>query len=78
VVEVDLVDGRRLVQASDDRYRGGPDRPFTRQELHGKFTDCAQLTMSADRIAQAIAQIEAIDTLKDVRLLARTMASNIS
>ncbi len=33
VVEVDLTDGRRFVQASDDRYRGGPDRPFTREEL---------------------------------------------
>jgi len=75
VVEIDLTDGRRLVQASDDRYRGGPDRPFTRQELHEKFTDCAQLTMSAERIPPAIAQIEAIDTLKDVRLLARALAS---
>ena len=30
IVEVDLIDGRTLVQASDDRYRGGPDKPFTR------------------------------------------------
>jgi 2-methylcitrate dehydratase PrpD len=75
VVEVDLSDGRRLVQASDDRYRGGPARPFTRQELHEKFTDCAQLTMSAGRIQQALAQIEAVDTLKDIRLLARALAS---
>ena len=34
VIEIDLNDGRSLVQASDDRYRGGPDRPFTREELH--------------------------------------------
>jgi 2-methylcitrate dehydratase PrpD len=75
VVEVDVADGRRLVQASDERYRGGPDRPFTRQELHEKFSDCAQLTMSAERIEQAIAQIEAVDTLKDIRVLARALAS---
>ena len=31
VVEVDLVDGRTLVQPSDDRYRGGPERPRCRQ-----------------------------------------------
>ena len=38
---VDLTDGRTLVQDADERYRGGPDKPFTREELHGKFTDCA-------------------------------------
>jgi 2-methylcitrate dehydratase PrpD len=42
-VEVDLQDGRTLVQEADERYRGGPDRPFTRDELHGKFTECAAL-----------------------------------
>ena len=38
IVEVDLVDGRKLAQPSDERYRGGPDRPFTRaraaREVH--------------------------------------------
>jgi 2-methylcitrate dehydratase PrpD len=74
VVEVDLVDGRTLVQPSDDRYRGGPDKPFTREELHAKFADCAQLVLSADRIQRALAQIESIDTLKDVRELVKTLS----
>lgn len=73
IVEVDLADGRTIVQASDDRYRGGPDRPFTREELHAKFTDCAQLVLSPAKMQQAIAQIEAIDTLKDIRELVRTL-----
>lgn len=74
IVEVDMTDGRRLVQASDDRYRGGPDRPFTRQELVEKFTDCAQLVLDAGRIAQVVSGIEAVDTLPDIRQLARLMA----
>jgi 2-methylcitrate dehydratase PrpD len=74
IVEVDLMDGRTLVQPSDDRYRGGPDRPFTRQELHDKFADCAQMVLSPDRVQQALIQIEGIDTLKDVRELVRTLA----
>jgi 2-methylcitrate dehydratase PrpD len=73
-VEIDLNDGRTLVQASDDRYRGGPDRPFTREELHEKFTDCAQLTLSQSRITRALEQIEDIDRLKDVTELVRTLA----
>jgi len=74
IVEVDLNDGRTLVQPSDDRYRGGPERPFTREELHEKFSDCAQMVLSAGKVQQAIAQLEAIDTLKDIRQLVRTLA----
>jgi 2-methylcitrate dehydratase PrpD len=72
IVEVDLTDGRTLIQPSDDKYRGGPDRPFTRQELHDKFSDCAQLVLSPDRVRRALTQIESIDELKDVRELVRT------
>ena len=73
VIEIDLTDGRRFVQASDDRYRGGPDRPFTRDELHAKFTDCAQLTLDAGRMSQVLAGIAAVDTMTDIRQLARLM-----
>jgi 2-methylcitrate dehydratase PrpD len=74
VVEVDLVDGRRLIQASDDRYRGGPDKPFTREELHAKFADCAQLTMKADRIPRALERIENVETLRGVGELTQSLA----
>jgi 2-methylcitrate dehydratase PrpD len=74
IVEVDLNDGRTLVQPSDDRYRGGPDHPFTREELHAKFADCAQMVLSSDRVRQALAQIESVETLKEVRQLIRTLA----
>ena len=62
------------MQPSDDRYRGGPDRPFTREELHAKFADCAQLVLSAEKIQQALAQLETIETARDVRQLVKTMA----
>src|SRR5258706_16385591 len=58
VVELDLVDGRTIVQAADERYRGGPDKPFTQTELHGKFADCAQLTMAPVRIERAPSSTE--------------------
>jgi len=69
LVEIDLTDGRTIVQAADERYRGGPDKPFTQAELHGKFADCAQLTMPAARIARAIEQIETVDRLQSVGAL---------
>ncbi len=73
VIEIDLTDGRTLVQASDDRYRGGPEKPFTREELHGKFTDCAQLTLGPGAIAKALDLIENVERLKDVNELVRAL-----
>lgn len=73
VIEVDLKDGRKLAQPSDERYRGGPENPFTRADLHAKFTDCAELFLPADRIKQALTQIESIDRLNDIRELTRTL-----
>jgi 2-methylcitrate dehydratase PrpD len=74
VVEIDLVDGRAIVQAADDRYRGGPDKPFTQDELRAKFADCAQLTMTPARTARALEQIEGVDRLADVGQLIRALA----
>jgi 2-methylcitrate dehydratase PrpD len=74
IIEVDVADGRTLIQASDDRYRGAPDRPFTRQELHDKFADCAQFVLSPQRVQQAVARIESIDRLPNIRQLVRTLS----
>ena len=73
VVEVDLTDGRKLTKASDDRYRGGPDRPFTRDELHDRFTDCATIVLAEETTRRALSQIELVDQLKDIRELTRTL-----
>jgi 2-methylcitrate dehydratase PrpD len=75
VVEVDLKDGQTFVQNSSDKYHGGPDWPFTRAELHERFTDCATLALPQIRVQQALAQIEGVDTLKSIRELTRTLTS---
>jgi 2-methylcitrate dehydratase PrpD len=74
VVELDLTDGQSFVQAADERYRGGPDKPFTPAELRDKFADCAQLTFGAARIERALERIEGVDRLKDVGELVRALA----
>ncbi len=73
VIEIDLTDGRTIVQASDDRYRGGPEKPFTREELREKFTDCAQLTLGTTAITRALEVIENVDRIKDVTELVRAL-----
>lgn len=69
IVEIDLTSGETITQASDDAYRGGPDRPFTREELHAKFTDCAQLVLPAERIGSALAAIEGVQAASSIRSL---------
>jgi 2-methylcitrate dehydratase PrpD len=73
VIEVRLKDGRMLVQPSDDRYRGGPARPFTAADLRQKFTDNAGLFLTRAQIDRALAAIESIETMADVRMLARVV-----
>jgi 2-methylcitrate dehydratase PrpD len=75
IVEVTLKDGRTLVQPSDERYRGGPEKPFTRADLHQKFTECAELFLPPERIRQALDVIESTEKLKNVRELTRAMAT---
>jgi 2-methylcitrate dehydratase PrpD len=75
VVEVDLADGRKLTQPSDDRYRGGPDRPFTRAELREKFTDCASLVLTPERIVRALDLIESLEQVKNIRELSQALVA---
>jgi 2-methylcitrate dehydratase PrpD len=65
-VEVDLVDGKLLVEHADERYRGGPDRPFTREELHEKFTECSSLVMSDSTIRETLLTIESLEQVTDI------------
>ena len=73
-VEVDLDDGRTLVEEADERYRGGPDLPFTRAELHEKFSDCAALVLPPAAIEETIGLVEALEHLPDVGRLARVLS----
>src|SRR5205809_4565543 len=75
LVQVDLVDGRQLAQPSDERYRGGPDRPFTRAELHEKFADCASSSLTAARAQRALELIESVDRLADIRELTAALGA---
>lgn len=74
IVEVDLNDGRRLVEQADERYRGGPDRPFTREELHEKFRECAQLALPQTAITETLSMLESLADVSDITDLVRVMS----
>jgi 2-methylcitrate dehydratase PrpD len=76
-IEVDLADGRTLVQEADDRYRGGPEKPFTREELHGKFRDCASLVLRPEAIDILLTRLESLEELRSVRELVGVVTSGV-
>jgi 2-methylcitrate dehydratase PrpD len=65
-VEVDLTDGRTLVQPADERYRGGPDLPFSREELFEKFSDCATMLLSPERVTEVFVMLEALESVDHI------------
>jgi 2-methylcitrate dehydratase PrpD len=73
IVEVDLDDGRTLVEAADERYRGGPDLPFTREDLYEKFSDGASLVLAETRVQDAFRMVESLDELADIGELVRVL-----
>lgn len=72
-IEVRLTDGRELV-AEADTYRGGPERPFTRDELHGKFRECASLVLDDSAIGTALERLESVEELEDIGGLVGALA----
>src|SRR5690606_23429904 len=72
-VEVDLADGRTLVQQADERYRGGPDLPFSREELFERFSDCATLVLDDERVTHVCETLESLESLADVRELVQLL-----
>ena len=65
-VEVDLSDGRRLVQPADERYRGGPDLPFSRDDLFEKFSDCATMLLTPERVAEVFVKLEHLENVAHI------------
>ncbi len=76
-VEVDLTDGRSLVEHGDVRYRGGPVLPFTRDELFEKFSVCASLVLSPAAVQQTFAMVESLDGLTNIGELVQVLSDTV-
>ena len=74
-VEVDLVDGRKLVEHADERYRGGPDLPFTRDELYEKWTDCASLVLPQTGVDHVFELVDGLEKLPDITTLVTALTA---
>ncbi len=77
VIELSLKDGRTLRTRSSGSYRGGPGNPLSREELAGKFRECARGVMSEDRAGEVMEMIEHLEAVPDIRRLVRACAPRL-
>jgi 2-methylcitrate dehydratase PrpD len=67
-VTVRLKDGKVLTREAQ-HSKGSSEFPMSEDELRGKFTQCARETLSADAAERALAQIEGLEKVENVRSL---------
>ena len=72
-VEVELNSGRTLVQEADERYRGGPDKPMTDEDLEQKTAACVAGILDQARMEALIAAARGVVELDDAGDLARAI-----
>ncbi|MBI2872246.1 MAG: MmgE/PrpD family protein [Chloroflexi bacterium] len=71
-VEVVLADGRTLTRDAEVS-RGTPQRPMSKEEMEGKFRECAQGTITETQMKRALAVIETVEQQPDLKALAAAL-----
>ncbi|HEX6769920.1 MAG TPA: hypothetical protein VF208_11260, partial [Candidatus Binatia bacterium] len=61
-------DGQTYIREAQ-HAKGSPDFPLTEAELRGKFSECAREALSAEAADRALAQIEGLEKIENVRAL---------
>jgi len=71
-VTVHLKNGQVLSREAQ-HAKGGPEFPMTEEELRGKFTECARQALNESAAKNALAQIESLESVENVRSLAEIL-----
>lgn len=74
-VNIRLRDGRTLSREVVDP-RGHPRTPLTEHEMDEKFGDCASRSMSAETAGRALACLNGLDSITDIRVLADALRTH--
>jgi 2-methylcitrate dehydratase PrpD len=67
-VTITLKDGRKVTQQVD-KVRGSPGNPMTRDELLGKYRDCAARVLKGERLERSIVALESLEKLATAKEL---------
>ncbi|MEK6711641.1 MAG: MmgE/PrpD family protein [Nitrospinota bacterium] len=72
-VTVRTRDGRTFRQRGE-RSRGNASLPLSREEIHGKFRDCARRRLAPGKIEKVLGVLVALENLPDIRSLMADLA----
>jgi 2-methylcitrate dehydratase PrpD len=67
-VTITMKDGRKFTKLVE-KVRGSPGNPMTRDELVGKYRDCASRVFKGERLERSIAALEGLEKLATAREL---------
>ncbi|CAH2399506.1 MmgE/PrpD family protein [Mesorhizobium escarrei] len=73
-VEISLQDGR-VVQKTVHHMRGHPENPMTEWEFVSKFKDCASTVLGPTQTGRALAAIEQLEQLSNLRPLTSSLVT---
>lgn len=74
-VEISLEDGR-VIDKTVQYMRGHPENPMAKDEFVAKFKDCARSVLSPANTARALATIERLDQLSDLRIFMSALVAD--
>jgi 2-methylcitrate dehydratase PrpD len=70
---IKMKDGREFYKRSDEILKGFPQRPLSREELTGKYRQCARILLSAEDVERSLALVESLENLRDISELTATV-----
>lgn len=73
-VTITMKDGRKFTRTVET-VRGSPANPMTRDELLGKYRDCASRVLKGERLERSIASLENLEHLATARELIDTLTA---
>ena len=67
-LKIRLKDGQEF-SIKTDKASGYPKKPFSREELLGKYRDCAQRVLSPSEVEHSIELTNTLEKLEDIGIL---------
>jgi len=73
-IDIKLRDGREFSELNTGQIKGYPENPLSRDELAGKYKDCAGIILSSEDVERSLEMIENLEGLKDIAELMNVLS----
>ena len=77
-IEINLIDGSKIIGTADEKYRGGPENPLTEEELEEKVKACCEGILDSRGQQQLIGTARSVTDLDNAMVLAGVIQSEVN